>query len=253
MLFSSQNNNGGKNAMKKIHLYIVTSICLGIAAIFWLKEPSQKETISDNSTHNKDEQTNKVTNGISKNIEEKTDEINHQNNMAESYQQANNDAEIYEEEQLTDAEKEALLNDPTVKDYLAQKESEAALDDYFNNEKSLHEDEAIWELIENIEKEGRIAGFEAMAIKLLWLQKNSTDETAYEESARRLLNQYKEKSEKAAAEYDPNDDVPGFTEYKQEEAQIIEEVNTMQAFPNGMSKDAYLRERLLEARIKYFN
>ncbi|MEM9760664.1 MAG: hypothetical protein AAF933_15585, partial [Pseudomonadota bacterium] len=48
------------------------------------------------------------------------------------------------------------------------------------------------------------------------------------------------------------ENIPGFTDYKTREAEIIAEVNGMDSFPQGQTRQQYLRERLLEARIEAY-
>ena len=46
----------------------------------------------------------------------------------------------------------------------------------------------------------------------------------------------------------PPDHGPAFTDYKAREAAILAEVLARDSFPGGMSREAYLEERLAEAR-----
>lgn len=55
----------------------------------------------------------------------------------------------------------------------------------------------------------------------------------------------------AARQYDPAA-IPGFNRYKQSEQAIIAEVAAMDGFADEAERQAYLRQRLLEARIEAY-
>ena len=146
-----------------------------------------------------------------------------------------------------DNEKQALLANPKVKAYLAKEDRKQELKDYFDNPAG-HDPEAIYQLIEHIENEGRMVAFEALSLKLAWLEKNTNDPEEFKTKSERIINEYKQKSQTMNAQYKP-ENTPGFTEYKQQEKAIIAEVNGMTDFPDGHNKQSYLRARLLQARI----
>ncbi|MEX2963773.1 hypothetical protein [Microbulbifer sp. TYP-18] len=145
-----------------------------------------------------------------------------------------------------------LLSDPRVEAYLRKERDKLSLDDYFNGDDDTLSDQEIWQLIETIEAEGRVMAYEALALKLAWLERNSADKAAFEQAAAELVEGYREKSQRHTAEYDPYKEVPGFAEYKQREVEIVKEVQQMTSFPDGMSRQEYLRQRLQEARKKAY-
>ncbi|MGL6160558.1 hypothetical protein [Microbulbifer sp.] len=145
----------------------------------------------------------------------------------------------------------SLLSDPRVQRYFQREKDKRSLQDYFNNSGELSAEES-WQLIESIESEGRIMGYEAMALKLAWLERNSASKGEFDRAAGELVESYRRKSQQSAEEYDPYEDVPGFAEYKETEAQIVREVQQMTTFPDGISKQEYLRRRLQEAREKAY-
>ncbi|MDP5208431.1 hypothetical protein [Microbulbifer sp. 2205BS26-8] len=146
-----------------------------------------------------------------------------------------------------------LLSDPRVRAYLDRERDKQALDAYFNQGKSPPSAEDVWQLIESIESDGRVMAYEALALKLAWLERNSASVQAFEQAASDLVARYQRRSQQNTAAYDPYEAVPGFAEYKQVEAQIVEEVQGMAHFPEGMSKQEYLRQRLQEAREKAYS
>ncbi|MFA0810530.1 hypothetical protein [Microbulbifer epialgicus] len=149
--------------------------------------------------------------------------------------------------QLENTEVKELLNHPRVKAYLDQEQLKQALQDYFADLGNLSSEEA-WSAIEKVERENRVTGYEALSLKLAWLEKNSINETEFKQRAEELFNNYREKAQSVINRYDPHKQVPGFSTYKDLERSIVEEVQQMTSFPNGMSKHEYLRKRLQEAR-----
>ncbi|WP_299946542.1 hypothetical protein [uncultured Microbulbifer sp.] len=156
-------------------------------------------------------------------------------------------------EKMRGKEAARLLSDPRVKTYLSRERNKQALDAYFNQGDSSLSDEEVWQLIESIESEGRVMAYEALALKLAWLERNSVSAQAFEQAASDLVERYQRKSQQNTAAYDPYEAVPGFAEYKQREAQIVLEVQGMTHFPGGISKQEYLRRRLQEAREKAYS
>lgn len=147
----------------------------------------------------------------------------------------------------------ALLSDPRVEKYLQREEDKGALEAYFNGDGGDHTDEEIWQLIEAIEGEGRVMAYEGLALKLAWLERNSASKAEFDAAARELMEKYRREAESSAREYDPYEDVPGFAEYKQAEQRIIERVKAMDSFPDGASRQEYLRQQLQAAREKAYS
>lgn len=145
-----------------------------------------------------------------------------------------------------------LLSDPRVQTYFQREKDKQALSDYFSGGSVDLTGEEVWQLIESIEGEGRMMAYEAMALKLAWLERNSADKAEFDSAAQELVEEYRQKSSQSATEYDPYEDVPGFAEYKEAEKRIVREVQQMTAFPDGMSRQEYLRRRLQEAREKAY-
>ncbi|NVK37039.1 MAG: hypothetical protein HWE18_03860 [Gammaproteobacteria bacterium] len=147
----------------------------------------------------------------------------------------------------SDAEQASWLEHPNVKAYFARQEQKQTIKEYFDNPAG-HDPQAIYELIEKIESEGRMVAFEALSLKLAWLEKNTTDKATFQAKSQAIIDAYKQKAQAMNDAYQP-EDIPGFTQYKAQEKRIIAEVNAMTQFPEGHNKQSYLRERLLQARI----
>ncbi|BBM00740.1 hypothetical protein [Microbulbifer sp. GL-2] len=148
---------------------------------------------------------------------------------------------------LENAEMEELLSHPRVKAYLDQEQAKQALKDYFADLGNLSSEQA-WDAIEQVENENRVTGYEALSLKLAWLEKNSINEADFKQRAEALFNIYRDQAQSVISRYDPHTEVPGFSTYKDLERSIVEEVQQMSSFPDGMSKHEYLRKRLQEAR-----
>ncbi|GAB3285650.1 hypothetical protein [Parahaliea aestuarii] len=141
------------------------------------------------------------------------------------------------------------LADPRIASYLSREQDKSALQAYFANpDASELSAAAAWRLIEQVEADGRVMGFEALYLKLAWLERNSGSEAEFQRRSAELLAQYRQRAEQAARDDSPERD-PAFADYKQRERQIMDEVAAMDDIPNGLTRQAYLRQRLLEARM----
>lgn len=153
---------------------------------------------------------------------------------------------------LDESSAEEFLDHPRVQSWLVLEENKRLLTDYFNDaENSALDDGEAWTLIEQAEREGRVIGFEAMHMKIAWLERNSANAEEFNRRRDELISDYRQRAEKMNQTYDPAS-IPGFTDYKAREADIIREVRAMETIPDGLSEQAYLRQRLLEARIEAF-
>ncbi|UTA48917.1 hypothetical protein L1F30_05060 [Simiduia sp. 21SJ11W-1] len=149
-------------------------------------------------------------------------------------------------------EQQALLKAPEVQAYLQREADKAAMQAYFNSDPNNPDTaKAMWDYIERLEAQGSVMGFEALHLKMAWLQKNSANEAAFKERADALVAHYREHASASAALNNP-ENTPQFKTYKAEEKAIVAEVNAMSQIPNGLSRQAYLRERLLQARQRAY-
>lgn len=146
-------------------------------------------------------------------------------------------------------QQQSLLNNTKVQQYLQRQTEKQALQDYFNNpDNDAEAAKKAWLLIEKTEAEGGVLAYEALHLKMAWLEKNNPDRASFEAAAKDLMTTYQEKSLAAAEKYNP-ENTPAFKNYKAQELEIIQEVNRLETIPKGLTREAYLRERLLAARI----
>ena len=76
----------------------------------------------------------------------------------------------------------------------------AALIRYFNNNGALkpsHSPEEIWEIIERIENEKHVFAFEALSLKLRWLEINADSEQEFKTKSAQLTAFYQQKAQAA--------------------------------------------------------
>lgn len=103
------------------------------------------------------------------------------------------------------------------------------------------------------EERRHISAGEAMQLKTALINAMEPDEQVRALKVAELMAAYRTKAEQRQAQFaqqQRND--PMFKAYKEREAQIVAEVQGMRTFPNGMSRDEYLRQRLLEARAAIY-
>lgn len=138
---------------------------------------------------------------------------------------------------------------PAVAAWVQQENQKAILKQWFTDPANSDLTAAdAWKLIERAEQGGRVMAFEALHLKMAWLERESDSPEHFEQRAAALLAQYRRQADEAAAAWAP-ETVPGFGDYKARERQIIDEVNALGSIPGGLSRPVYLRQRLLEARI----
>lgn len=142
--------------------------------------------------------------------------------------------------------KDDLLSNEKTLAYLKKEEEKKRLQDYFENPTG-ENPQAIFELIEKIEQEGRVVAFEALSLKLAWLELNTTDAQDFQTKSEQVIEEYRKKAADSQAAHQPSS-IPGFDEYKEREQAIIHEINSMHEFPDGHTRQSYLRSRLQQAR-----
>lgn len=149
-----------------------------------------------------------------------------------------------------DSNAQTLTAHPTVTAYLSREADKQRLRDYFAGR--VDEDpDAIWAMIESLEQQQRVLGFEALHLKLAWLEKQHSKREEFEAAAQALMEDYRQRAAASGDSYRP-ENIPGYTDYKTRELEIIARVNQMQSFPDGLSRAEYLRRQLLEARLQAY-
>ena len=110
--------------------------------------------------------------------------------------------------------------------------------------------QALREQIETYEQRSELAMSESLLLQLGLIQLTTGDEQAQKDQAAALVARYKAISaEREAKAATPSAE---FRRYKAEEKRIVEEVLSMDSFPDGLSRDEYLRQRLQQAREQHY-
>ncbi len=148
---------------------------------------------------------------------------------------------------ITPQDGDDLLARPEVVAYLTRESERQQLQDWFAQPNEA-EAQAIWTLIEELESQRRVLGAEALHLKLAWLEIDSETADEYNQRAEALMASYRARAEAAREQNDPRT-TPGYTSYREQQAAIVTEVMAMTQFPAGHTRQSYLRERLLQARI----
>jgi hypothetical protein len=147
-----------------------------------------------------------------------------------------------------DASQRALLDDPKVIEYLKQLDQDESFRESLENIESIDAQQAE-ELIVKIkskESELEITAAESSSLQLAIMKKVLSDDE-YNDFAKKLIEQkskeadaYQQKHLQSLA----NDSK--YQDYKAREKKVVEEVLSMDTFPDGLSQDEYLRQRLDE-------
>ncbi len=138
---------------------------------------------------------------------------------------------------------------PQVRAYLATESERQRLEEYFSDPQAQEDSaDAIWALIGKLEQEQRVVSMEALSMKLEWLRLNSADEAEFHSRAEALVASYRQQAKAYSHAHDPTS-TAAYAQYHAAEQRIVAEVNAMQSFPPGETRQSYLRKRLLQARI----
>ncbi len=103
--------------------------------------------------------------------------------------------------------------------------------------------------IARMEAARQLSAGEAILLRMHLLNASGGDDADRLQRAQALAQQYRNDAQRRQASFEQaqqND--PRFRSYKELEAEIVAEVQAMQTIPGGMDRDAYLRQRLQEAR-----
>ena len=128
---------------------------------------------------------------------------------------------------------------------------------FFEQQKSLSDDERqnkaklIDAKTDQFQQQGFISASESLMLKLAIL-KMTLSEKAFEQQGEALVAQYKKDYDVAYEQWRNTPD-PKFNDYKAQEADIVKRVMAMDSFPDGLTRDEYLRRELVRARIAVYN
>ena len=123
------------------------------------------------------------------------------------------------------------------------------LDDNTRNTRAL----ALSHEINRREQSREFSAGEAVMLRIGLIHAAVKDESERIRQAQTLIARYREQNvqrERAFQAQQRSD--AQFQQYKAQEARIVSEVLAMQYYPDGMSRDNYLRQRLQEARVTIY-
>lgn len=156
--------------------------------------------------------------------------------------------------QLT-SEQQAMLEAPRVIEFAQRLDFQSEVRGFFANAPDLPADEAsrrataIQNQLDGYENTGEVSAPEALMVRLAMVQLLEPNEAAAKAAATALITKYRSASEARLAEWKSSPE-PEFRSYKAREKAIAAEVMSMERFPNGLTRDQYLRQRLQQARIE---
>jgi hypothetical protein len=156
----------------------------------------------------------------------------------------------------TDAQLQQLLMNPAVQTQEQRLAFHQAYRNFVSHASELSpaqrnsQAQALREQIETYEQRRELAMSESLLLQLGLIQLTASDEQAQKDQAAALVARYKALS----AEREAKATVPSaeFRRYKSDEKRIVEEVLSMDSFPDGLSRDEYLRQRLQQAREEHY-
>jgi hypothetical protein len=107
--------------------------------------------------------------------------------------------------------------------------------------------DALAQELSRYEAAGELTAAEALLLRAALISKSTADEQEQMTRIAALKQQYQEQGERLKAEWQARPD-PQFDAYKAREREIVAEVMAMTEVPDGLTRDEYLRRRLLDAR-----
>ncbi|OHC26775.1 MAG: hypothetical protein A3J71_02555 [Pseudomonadales bacterium RIFCSPHIGHO2_02_FULL_60_43] len=156
----------------------------------------------------------------------------------------------------TEAQLHELLQNPAVKNQEQRLAFHQAYRSFVSDAAELSpaqresQAQALREQIETYEQRSELAMSESLLLQLGLIQLTTGDEQAQKDQAAALVARYKAISaEREAKAATPSAE---FRRYKADEKRIVEEVLSMDSFPDGLSRDEYLRQRLQQAREQHY-
>lgn len=152
-------------------------------------------------------------------------------------------------------EQRALLEDPRIIQFAQRLDFEEELQRFFQEAAELdaqqrqNRADQLEQQLARYEQETQVSAPEALMVRLALLQLLEQDEAAAKAAATELIERYQARSEERLEAW-RSAPKPEFDRYKVREKEIVEEVMALDRIPGGLTRDQYLRQRLLEARIE---
>lgn len=150
---------------------------------------------------------------------------------------------------------QTLASTPEAQTFLARNDFERRTRDFLREAASLNENTRIERAralnaeIDDREQTKEFSAGEAIMLRIGLIQATVTDERERARQTQTLIDRYRHQAELGETRFlaqQRND--ARFQAYKAEESKVVSEVLAMQEYPDGMSQDDYLRERLQQAR-----
>ena len=152
------------------------------------------------------------------------------------------------------AEQQALLDSPQTLELANRLDFEEELHTFFAKAKGLSSDERAAEAamleqrLAEYERLGQVSAAESLMVRIAMTKLTIEDEAAQKQALQGLIDRQNAAAQARKEEWlaKPR---PEFEAYKQQEKQIVKEVMAMDQVPAGLTRNEYLRQRLLEARV----
>lgn len=101
--------------------------------------------------------------------------------------------------------------------------------------------------ISELEKAEKISKVEHLMLQLALVKLSAENEEQAKQKSQHLITQFQQLSAERTQAY-INNPSPKFKDYKSREKTIVAEVMAMEVFPDGLTREEYLAQRLAEAR-----
>ncbi|WP_421910626.1 hypothetical protein [Marinobacter sp.] len=152
------------------------------------------------------------------------------------------------------AEQQALLENPETLELANRLDFEEELHTFFADADGLSSEERAAEAamleqrLAEYQRKGQVSAAESLMVRIAMTKLTIEDEAAQKRALQGLIDQQNAAAQARKEEWlaKPR---PEFEAYKQQEKQIVKEVMAMEKVPAGMTRNEYLRQRLLEARV----
>ncbi|WP_421841938.1 hypothetical protein [Marinobacter algicola] len=152
------------------------------------------------------------------------------------------------------AEQQALLDNPQTLELANRLDFEEELHTFFAKAKSLSSEERAAEAamleqrLAEYQRKGQVSAAESLMVRIAITKLTIEDEAAQKRALQGLIDRQNAAAKVRKEEWlaQPR---PEFDAYKQQEKQIVKDVMAMDKVPAGLTRNEYLRQRLLEARV----
>ena len=152
------------------------------------------------------------------------------------------------------AEQQALLENPETLKLANRLDFEEELHTFFAKADGLSSEERAAEAamleqrLADYQRKGQVSAAESLMVRIAMTKLTIEDEAAQKQALQGLIDRQNAAAQARKEEWlaKPR---PEFEAYKQQEKQIVKEVMAMDKVPAGLTRNEYLRQRLLEDRV----